>query len=152
MAETMKAHIQYISEKLDSSNICFNAVLVFYYHFLTSKEFDKKITDSLTKEPLSYFHNELFYIEKNVRGQLSEAEEKERKVSLWTVHDKSSGVFCKLLRLLISGITSKNSMMDYSNYEEYVAGDFLELIVSCVFEMGEEFSSLLIKFTNEYKK
>jgi len=148
----MTEHIQYISEKLDSSNICFNDVLIFYYHFLTSKEFEKKITDSLGKEPLSYFHNELFYIEKNVHGQLSEAEEKERKICLWTVHDRSSGVFRKLLRLLICGIASKNSMMDYSNYEENVTVDFLELIVSCVFEMGEAFSSLLIKFTDEYKK
>lgn len=148
----IKLYIEHIGDKLDIDNTSFRDVLAFYYKFLNSDIFKKKIISTLFQDQILFFQDELSFVEKNVHGILSELEKKEKKTFLWGIHDNSSGLFRGLVRLLITGFCSENSMLNYSNYEEYIVEDFLELAVSCVFDMKGDFPELLINFVDTYQK
>lgn len=147
----IKEIIENIEEILEIENKYFKYVLNIYYEYIKKKLENNEFNSYASENCIELFSCNFWLLEKNSKGLMTSDEIISEKVRLINLKEKSEENCSNLIQLLLTGLATKEGMLNYSNYEEYLSVDMLEISVVSLRNFNIKFAEDFLIFCKTHK-
>lgn len=128
--------IENVNSFIDIENIDFDCILSSYIDYIQILSESEEFRSFIGEVGCDFLMKNIDVLKTNSLGQLNSKILAEKKIDLWHLNDTSSNDFKKIVKLIITGLTNKENMLNYSNYPEYLSEDMLEISISTLYDLN----------------
>ncbi|WP_183021787.1 hypothetical protein [Delftia sp. UME58] len=147
----IKEIIEEIEDFLKIESKDFQYILEMYCEYLKLLSKNDGFKFCINDECVKLFSSNLWIVEKNIKGEMTLDEMRIEKVRLINLKENSEANCARLIKLLLTGLATKEGMLDYSNYEEYLASDMLEISFASLRDVDIKCAENFLLFCRNYK-
>ena len=138
---SQKNIIENINSFIDMGNIDFDFMLGCYIDYIQLLSESEEFRSFAGEVACDFLRENIDVLRFNLLGQLDSKLLAEKKVELWGLHATSNNDLKKIVRLIITGLASKEGTLNYSNYPEYISADMLEISISTLYDLNWKYAN-----------
>ncbi|MGP9827733.1 hypothetical protein ACT048_24995 [Ectopseudomonas khazarica] len=146
----IKKIIEEIALAIDIERRDLNYVLSMYYQYIKLLLETDEGFASLDSSCDHVVSKNSDLIKKNIENNISAEELITEKVRLIKLKKSPNSECTNLIQLILTGLATEREMLNYSNYEEYLATDMLEISVISLKNINPEFMDGFLVFSKNY--